>query len=107
MAVIIGPASSPTGLSVVWNSLSAVVSFQSPVYGGECVEYYVVTAVGSEENITCDPTEDIFVHNCNIPSDRNVNNFNFTVHSVTTGVDGVAYNGGALTDCCKLTRLCV
>ena len=68
----IGPASTPTGLSVVWNSSSAVVSFQSPVYGGECVEYYVVTAVGSE-NITCDPTEDTFVHSCNISSDRNVN----------------------------------
>ena len=106
MVVILGPASSPTDLSVVCDSSSAVVSFQSPVYGGECVEYYVVTAVGSE-NITCDPTEDTFVQNCNIPSDRNVNSFNFTVYSVTTGVDGVAYDGGALTDCCKLTRLCV
>ena len=70
------------------------------------MEYYVVTAVGSE-NITCDPTEDTFVHSCNISSDRNVNSFNFTVHSVTTGVDGVAYNGGALSDCRKLVRIII
>ena len=70
------------------------------------MEYYVVTAVGSEEDIPCDSTEDEFVHNCNIPSGRNVNDFNFTVYSVTIGVDGVEYNGVALTDCCKLMRLC-
>ena len=70
------------------------------------MNHYVVTAVGSEGNITCDPTEDTLVHNCNTPPDRNVNNFKFKVYSVTVGVDGIAHNGGTLTDGCKLMRLC-
>ena len=99
-----GLALPPSDLSVEYSYSSALVSFQSPVYGEECVDQYVVTAVGSEENITCDPTEDTFAYNCNIPPNRNINNFNFTIHSVTTGVDGVAHDGGALTDCCKFSQ---
>ena len=101
----IAPASPPTGLSVVWDPPSAVVSFQSPVYGGECVDYYVVTAVSEEENITCGTTSDIFMFNCTIPSDRSVYDFNFTVYSVTIDIDGGLRNGGVSTDCRKLSLL--
>ena len=99
LSLTIGPASAPTALSVVWDPPSAVVSFQSPVYGGECVDYYVVTAVSEEENATCEPAGDL-KFNCNL-SDRNVNDFNFTVYSVTRGVDGVLQNGQSSTDCSK------
>ena len=96
--ILIAPASPPTGLSVVWDPPSAVVSFQSPVYGGECVDHYVVTAVSKEENITCNSTSDKFMFNCTIPSDRSVYDFNFTAYSVTRGD---FMNGGVVTDCCK------
>ena len=96
--ILIAPASPPTGLSVVWDPPSAVVSFQSPVYGGECVDYYVVTAVSEEENITCGTTSDKFMFNCTIPSDRSVYDINFTAYSVTRGG---FMNGGVATDCCK------
>ncbi|CAI8018966.1 hypothetical protein GBAR_LOCUS11449 [Geodia barretti] len=99
VACITGPASPPTSLSVVWDPPSAVVSFQSPVYGGECVDYYVVTAVSGEESFECDASEKR-VHTCFIPNDRSVNDFNFTVYSVTVGVDGVLQNGESVTDCC-------
>ena len=32
-------------LSLVCDSSSVVVSFQPPVYGAECVDYYIVTAI--------------------------------------------------------------
>ena len=87
---------------MVWDPPSAVVSFQSPVYGGECVDYYVVTALSEEENITCNSTSDKFMFNCTIPSDRSVYDFNFTAYSVTRG-DFI--NGGVATDCCKYSLL--
>ena len=58
--ILIAPASPPTGLSVVWDPPSAVVSFQSPVYGGECVDHYVVTAVSEERSVSCVETMDSF-----------------------------------------------
>ena len=96
-----GPASPPTSLSVVCNSSSAVVSFQSPVYGGECVDYYVVTAVSEERNVLCNVTS-ASERNCSIDlGDGNVNDFNFTVHGVTRVNDSFIYNGSIATDCCK------
>ena len=49
----VGPASSPTNLSLVCDSSSVVVSFQPPVYGAECVDYYTVTAISEGRNVTC------------------------------------------------------
>ena len=102
---IIGPASPPTDLSVVWDSSSAVVSFHPPVYGAECVDYYVVTAVSEERNVLCHSTSDELTHNCSIPPDSNVNDYNFTVYSVTGGIDGALYSGSTATDCCKMMSL--
>ena len=100
-----GPASSPTNLSVVCDSSSAVVSFQPPVYGSECVDHYVVSAVSEERNVVrCDATSnDDLIYNCTLP-DSNVNDYNFTVYSVTNGIDGTTYNGSIATDCCELTQ---
>ena len=58
-----------------------MVSFQSPVYGGECVDHYIVTATSEEENVSCDaPISDELKYNCTIPSDRKVNEFSFTAY---------------------------
>ncbi|CAI8044966.1 hypothetical protein GBAR_LOCUS24889 [Geodia barretti] len=98
---VTGPASPPTVLSVVWDSPSAVVSFQSPVYGGECVNYYVVTAASEERNVLCNVTSDGTETNCSIYlGDDNVNDFNFTVHGVTRVNDILVYNGSIATGCC-------
>ena len=97
----IGSASSPTHLSMEYRSSSAVVSFQSPVYGAECVDHYIVTAASEERNVTCSPSTDQFIHICSLP-DTNVNDYNFTVYGVTNGVDGVTYIGDTLHDCCEL-----
>ena len=96
-----GSASAPTITSVVWNSSSAVVSFHPPVYGAECVDYYVVTAVSEERNVPCHATSDELMHNCRIPPDSNVNDYNFTVYSVTRGIDCIVHSGSIATDCCK------
>ncbi|CAI8047791.1 hypothetical protein GBAR_LOCUS26447, partial [Geodia barretti] len=98
---IAGPASPPTSLSVVCDFSSAVVSFQSPVYGGECVDYYVVTAVSGERNVSCNVTSYGSEINCSIYlGDGNVNDYNFTVHGVTRVNDSFIYNGHIATDCC-------
>ena len=99
---ISGPVSPPTDLSVVCNSSSAVVSFHPLVYGAECVGYYIVTAVSEERNVPCHATSDELTHNCSIPPDSNVNDYNFTVYSVTRGIDGALYNGSTATDCSKM-----
>ena len=103
-----GPASPPTSLSVVWDPPSAVVSFQSPVYGGECVDYYVVTAVSGERNASCIVTSDASENNCSIYlGDGNVNDYNFTVRGVTRVNDSFVYNGDIATDCRKhLVKIC-
>ena len=95
-----GPASAPTALSVVWDPPSAVVSFQSPVYGGECVDHYVVTAVNEEEerNVLCTAISDGLKHNCSINGD--VNDYIFTAHAVTPVNDSFIYNGNIATKCC-------
>ena len=72
------------------------------MYGSECVDHYVVSAVSEERNVRCNATsndDDDFVTNFSIPSDRNVNDYNFTVYSVT---NGTTYNGSIATDCCEL-----
>ena len=40
---------------------------------------------------------------CILP-DSNVNDYNFTVYSVTNGIDGTTYNGSIATDCCELYK---
>ena len=97
-----GSASAPTDLSVVCDSSSAVVSFHPPLYGGECVDYYVVTAVSEERNVACHATSEQLTYNCSIPQGSNVNEYNFTAYSVTRGIDGVTYEGGIANNCsCK------
>ena len=97
----IGSASPPTNLSMEYSSSFAVVSFQPPVYGAECVDHYIVTAASEERNVTCSPSTDQFIRNCSLPG-TNVNDYNFTVYGVTNGVNGVTYNGSVAYDCCKL-----
>jgi hypothetical protein len=96
---VTGPASAPTDLSVVWDSSSAVVSFQPPEYGGECVDHYVVTATSEDGNVTCD-AENLLTHKCNVAPGGNISFFNFIVYSVTVGADGATYRGIMATDCC-------
>ena len=88
------------------DSSSAVVSFQSPVYGGECVDYYVVTAVNEEEerNVSCHATSYELKHNCSISFDgsANINDYNFTVFGVTRVNSSFIYNGDSITDCCEV-----
>ena len=96
-----GPASSPTNLSVVCKSPSVVVRFQPPVYGAECVDYYIVTAISEESNVSCSPSSDEFTHNCSILPGTSVNDYNFTVYSVASGVNGALYYGSTASDCCK------
>ena len=106
LTLIPGPASAPTGLSVVWDPPSAVVSFQSPVYGGECVNYYVVTAVSEEElrNVSCDATSCGSEQNCSISFDgsANINDYNFTIYGVIRVNSSFIYNGDSITDCCEV-----
>ena len=98
-----GPASAPTALSVVWDPPSAVVSFQSPVYGGECVDYYVVTAVSEDQDVLCNKTSKDHVYICSISLDSDVNDFNITAYSVTRGVRGLLV--GESVECCKPIRM--
>ena len=100
----VGPASAPTALSVVWDPPSLVVSFQSPVYGGECVDYYVVTTVSEEEekNVLCNTTSDRGFQGCTISLDSNANYWNFTAHAVTHVNDSFIYVGNTANDCCKI-----
>ena len=100
ISIILAMASSPTVSSVVWNSASAMVSFLPPAYGAQCVDYYVVTAVSEDGKVLCSATNDDLVHNCDIPTSTNVNDYTFTVYAVTSGVDGALYNGNIATDCC-------
>ena len=98
-----GPASAPTNLSVVCDSSSAVVSFQSPVYGRECVDYYVITTVSEEEenHVLCNVSVNGFLHNCSIPTSGNANDYIFTVFAATHVNDNFIYNGSTLSDYCK------
>jgi hypothetical protein len=99
---LVANASSPTVHSVTCNSSSAVVSFLPPAYGAKCVDHYVVSAVNKDRNITmsCIATSDDLIHECSIPPNTNVTDYNFTVYSVTSGIDGALYNGSSATDCC-------
>ena len=98
-----GPASAPTDLSVVCDPPSAVVSFKSPVYGGECVDHYIVTAVseGEEKTVSCNTTRGDPGHNCSISLNGSANDYNFTVYAVTRVNDSFIFNGLFATDCCR------
>ena len=87
-------------MSVVCDSSSAEVSFQPPVYGSECVDHYVMSAVSEERNVRYDATSNDLIYNCILP-DSNVNDYKFTVHSVT---NDTTYNGSIATDCCELYK---
>ena len=89
-------------MSVECDSSSAVVSFQSPVYGGECVDHYVVTAVSEERNVSCNITSYSREHSCSVSLDGSANNYHFTVHSVTPVNNSFFYKGDNISDCCKL-----
>ena len=74
------------------------------MYGSECVDHYVVSAVSEERNVRCNATSNDLIYNCILP-DSNVNDYNFTVYSVTNGINGTTYNGSIATDCCELNPL--
>ena len=84
-------------MSVVCDSSSAEISFQPPVYGSECVDHCVMSAVSEERNVRCNATSNDLIYNCILP-DSNVNDYNFTVYSVTSGINDTTYNA---TDCCE------
>ena len=94
----IGNASAPTITSVMYKSPSALVSFQPPVCGAECVAYYTVTAISEERKVTCNVTSDVFVRNCTIP-DGSIDDYLFSVYSVTEEIDGTLYYGRTATYC--------
>ena len=94
MCTNIGSATSPANVMVVWKLLSATVSFQPPVYGAECVDYYTVTAISEERNVTRTVTNDHLLNTftCLFP-DLNTTDYNFTVSSVIIGLNGTVYHG--------------
>ena len=94
----IGSPSPPTITSVMYRPPSALVSFQPPVYGAECVAYYTVTAISEERNVTCNVTSDEYVHNCSIHN-ASIDDFLFSVYSVTEGIDGTLNYGSVDTYC--------
>ena len=75
------------------------------MYGSECVDHYVVSAISEKRNvILCNATSnDDLIYNCILP-DSNVNDYNFTVYSVTNGTNDATYNGSIATDCCELKQ---
>ena len=60
--------------------------------------YYTVTAISEERNVTCNVTSDELVHNCSIP-DASIDDFLFSVSSVTEGIDGTLNYGSVDTYC--------
>ena len=65
------------------------------------MDHYVVSAISEERNVPCDTTSNELTYACSIPPDSNVYDYNFSVHSVTSGVDGIIYVGRTATDCCE------
>ena len=57
-------------------------------------DHYVVSAVSEKRNVRCNATSNDLIYNCILP-DNNVNDYNFTVYSVT---NGTTYNGSIATD---------
>ena len=98
MCTNIGSATSPANVTVLWKLSSATVSFQPPAYGGECGDYYTVTAISEERNVTCTVTNDHYLNifTCSFPG-LNKTDYNFTVSSVTIGLNGTVYHGDTST----------
>ena len=95
----LGSATSPANVTVTTRNLSlAVVSFQPPVYGGQCVDHYTVTAISEEGTDTCTVTNDHHMETftCSF-SILNTTDYNFTVSSVTIGLNGTLYHGDTST----------
>ena len=96
--MILGSATSPANVTVVRSKLSlAVVSFQAPVYGGQCVDHYTITAISGEGTDTCTVTNDhhMDTFTCSFPI-LNTTDYNFTVSSVTIGLNGTVYYGDTI-----------
>ena len=95
-----GPISPPTDLSVECNTSSAMGSFQPPVYGGECVDYYIVSVVSEGRSDLCTniSSSDDLIFDCSVPLNHSVH---FTVNSVNSASDGNIYNGSTATVYCK------
>ena len=76
------------------------------MYGAECVDHYIVTAAreGNAAGLTvCDisSNQSLSMYTCEIPNIDGTE-YNFTVYSVTNGVDSAEYDGDTASDCCKL-----
>ena len=70
------------------------------------MDYYVITAVSEEGNVICYATTEELTYNCSVPQGSSANDYNFTVHSVTRGIDESSlYNGSITSDCCKSALL--
>ena len=65
--------------------------------------YYVVTAVGEEEerNVSCTATSGEDSHSRSISLQGNGSDYNFTVHVVTRVNDSFVFIGNSTTDCCE------
>ena len=88
----------------------AVVRFQSPVYGAECVSQYSVMAVHVDGNqaVECNDISDDQTHvfSCFTPNNFIVM-YEFVITPITTGIDGDMYNGSSAVDCCKYCCNCI
>ena len=97
--MISGSATPPTNVTVVRRTLSlAVVTFQPPLYGEQCVDHYTVTAISEEGKDTCTIINDhhMDTFTCSFPI-LNTTDYNFTVSSVTNGLNGTVYHGDTST----------
>ena len=66
------------------------------------MDYYTVTAVSAERNVTCHATSEPLTYYCSILAESDVNDYNFTAYPVTRGFDdGYLYRGSITRDCCK------
>ena len=104
---LIGNASSPTNVSVECSVTFAVVRFQPPVYGAECVSQYSVMAVDKNQMVNCTNISDAHqthVFNCSTPNNH-ITLYQLTITPITAGIDGSVYYGKSAVDCCTFLTL--
>ena len=68
------------------------------------MDYYVVTAVSEERNVSCNATSNGHGHSCSVSLGNNANDYNFTVYGAIRVNDSYIYNGSA-TDCSEFQSL--
>ena len=69
------------------------------------MDYYVVTAVSEERNISCYTTSVAHQHTCSFSSlESNANEYSFTVYGVTRVNESHVYHGSTATDCCEFLK---